>query len=54
MKRDWEISELQEYWTLQPLELQLLENRNDENGLGFALLLKFFQIEDQGGMGSGC
>ncbi len=45
MKRDWEISELQEYWTLQPLELQLLENRNDENRLGFALLLKFFQIE---------
>ncbi|MGI0084950.1 MAG: DUF4158 domain-containing protein, partial [Nitrososphaerales archaeon] len=45
MKRDWEISELQEYWRLQPPELQLLENRNDENRLGFALLLKFFQIE---------
>jgi len=45
MKRDWEIAELQEYWTLQPSELKLLENRNDENRLGFALLLKFFQIE---------
>lgn len=45
MKRDWEISELQEYWTLQPPELLLIENRNDENRLGIALLLKFFQIE---------
>ena len=45
MKRDWEISELQEYWTLQPPELLLVENRADENRLGFSLLLKFFQIE---------
>jgi len=45
MKRDWEIPELQEYWTLQPGELNLLTSRNDENRLGFALLLKFFQIE---------
>jgi TnpA family transposase len=45
VKRDWEIPELQEYWTLQPGELNLLTSRNDENRLGFALLLKFFQIE---------
>jgi TnpA family transposase len=45
MKRDWEISELQEYWTLQPDELNLLANKTDENRLGFALLLKFFQVE---------
>jgi len=45
MKRDWEIPELQEYWTLQPGELNLLTSKNDENRLGFALLLKFFQIE---------
>lgn len=45
MKRDWEIPELQDYWTLQPGELTLLTSRNDENRLGFALLLKFFQIE---------
>ena len=45
MKRDWEISELQEHWTLQPGELTLLSNKNDENRLGFALLLKFFQYE---------
>ncbi len=45
MKRDWEISELQEHWTLQPGELALLENKNDENRLGFSLLLKFFQYE---------
>jgi hypothetical protein len=45
MKRDWEIPELQEYWTLQPGEVDLLTSRTDENRLGFALLLKFFQIE---------
>lgn len=45
MKRDWEIPELQDYWILQPGELTLLTSRNDENRLGFALLLKFFQIE---------
>lgn len=45
MKRDWEIPELQEYWTLQPGELNLLASKNDENRLGLALLLKFFQIE---------
>src|ERR1017187_4782243 len=45
MKRDWEISELQEHWTLQPGELRLLANKGGENRLGFALLLKFFQIE---------
>jgi TnpA family transposase len=45
MKRDWTIPELQEYWTLQPGELNLLTSKNDENRLGLALLLKFFQIE---------
>lgn len=45
MKRDWQISELQEHWTLQSGELALLENKNDENRLGFALLLKFFLYE---------
>lgn len=34
-----------EYWTLQPVELELLANKTGENRLGFALLLKFFQIE---------
>lgn len=45
MKRDWDIPELQEYWTLQPGELNLLASKNNENRLGLALLLKFFQIE---------
>lgn len=45
MKREWEISELQEHWTLQPSERRLLANKGGENRLGFALLLKFFQIE---------
>ena len=45
MKRDWEIHELQKHWTLQPNELNLLANKNDENKLGFSLLLKYFQFE---------
>lgn len=45
MKRDWTIPELQDYWTLQPGERNLLTSKNDGNRLGFALLLKFFQIE---------
>jgi TnpA family transposase len=45
MKRDWTIPELQAYWTLQPGELNLLTSKNDENRLGLALLLKFFQVE---------
>jgi hypothetical protein len=36
--------ELVEYWTLLPLELALLNQKNDENRLGFAILLKFFEI----------
>ena len=45
MKRQWSVGELQESWTLLPAEVNLLANKRDENRLGFALLLKFFQIE---------
>ncbi|NJO53128.1 MAG: DUF4158 domain-containing protein [Leptolyngbyaceae cyanobacterium RM2_2_4] len=44
MKRDWTIPELQDYWTLQPGELNLLTSKNDENRLGFALLLRFSKL----------
>jgi len=44
MKKTWQPEELVEYWTLLPLELALLNQKNDENRLGFAILLKFFEI----------
>lgn len=42
MKKNWLPSELVEHWTLLPNELKLLTQKNDQNRLGFALLLKFF------------
>ncbi|MGA7954423.1 MAG: Tn3 family transposase [Gloeobacterales cyanobacterium] len=45
MKRTWEVSELIEYWTLLPDEEALLGNKTGANRLGFAVLLKFFQLE---------
>lgn len=44
MKKIWQPEELVEYWTLLPEELALLNQKNDENRLGFAILLKFFEI----------
>jgi len=40
MKRDWEISELQEYWTLQTSAARLVKNGTGQNRLGFSLLFK--------------
>ena len=45
MKRVWETEELVEHWTLMPPELELLGNKTGATRLGFALLLKFFQLE---------
>jgi hypothetical protein len=45
MKRNWPIEDLVEYWTLLPNELTLLDNKTGPTRLGFALLLKFFQLE---------
>jgi hypothetical protein len=45
MKRHWEPDELVDYWTLLPDELALLANKAGAMRLGFAALLKFFQIE---------
>ncbi|WP_223070530.1 DUF4158 domain-containing protein [Paenibacillus caui] len=45
MKRNWELEELIEHFTLLPNELELIENKFDETRLGFAALLKFFQFE---------
>ncbi len=45
MKRKWDVPELQDSWSLWPVEKNLLGNKKWGNRLDFALLLKFFQIE---------
>jgi uncharacterized protein (DUF4415 family) len=45
MKRNWELDELIEHFTIVPSEMKLIENKTGANKLGFAVLLKYFQIE---------
>jgi len=45
MKRLWINDELVAHWTLQRGEWALLEHKEGANRLGFALLLKYFQID---------
>ncbi|WP_233220074.1 DUF4158 domain-containing protein [Pleurocapsa sp. CCALA 161] len=44
VKPNWDTEELIEHWTLLPQELELVENKVGGNKIGFALLLKYFQI----------
>ena len=44
MKRQWTPEELVEQFTLSEDEITLLPQKNEANRLGFAVLLKFFQI----------
>src|SRR5258708_5906816 len=45
MKRQWDIEELIEHFTLIQEDLDLLTNKSGPTRLGFALLLKCFQYE---------
>lgn len=45
MKRHWDEHELVERWSLTSEEFELLRNRTDRNRIGFAVLLKFFQLD---------
>ena len=45
VKRNWSNDELAEQWSLSPEELALLPNRVGHNRFGFAVHLKFFQID---------
>jgi hypothetical protein len=45
MKQHWGTDELVEHWTLLPRETELLTNKTGATRLGFAVLLKFFQLE---------
>ena len=45
MQRHWDEHELVERWSLTSDEFELLRNRTDRNRIGFAVLLKFFQLD---------
>jgi len=45
VKREWELEELIECWTLDPEEVALLANKSGATRLGFGLMLKFFELE---------
>ena len=45
MKRKWENDELVEHWSIDDDDRVLIRNKRGANRLGFALLLKFFQLK---------
>lgn len=45
MKRKWDNHELIEHWTLEDEDRRLIRPKRGINRLGFALLLKFFQLK---------
>jgi len=45
MRREWEPEDLIASWTLLPSDVDMLVNKSGATRLGFALLLKFFEIE---------
>lgn len=45
MQREWEPEDLVGSWTLLPADVDMLVNKSGATRLGFALLLKFFEIE---------
>lgn len=45
MRQEWSPEDLVEQWTLEEGDRELLGNKTGATRLGFALLLKFFQIE---------
>lgn len=45
MKRKWENHELAKHWTIDEEEQPLIRQKRGVNRLGFALLLKFFQMK---------
>ncbi len=44
IKPHWDTEELISYWTLLPQELELVSNKVGANQIGFAVLLKYFQL----------
>ncbi|SFJ71733.1 protein of unknown function [Streptosporangium canum] len=44
-RREWELEDLIECWTLDEEEFALPANKTGATRLGFALMLKFFELE---------
>jgi hypothetical protein len=54
VRREWEPEDLIEVWTLLEEDQERLRNKSGANRLGFALLLKFFEVDAfSGGCGGG-
>lgn len=45
MKQEWTTEELTAQWQLLPADLTLLASKKEPTRLGFAVLLKFFELE---------
>ena len=45
MRREWELEDLIDCWTLDEEDAKLLANKSGATRLGFALALKFFELE---------
>ena len=45
MKRTWSSDELREHWSLSTEEQALLTRKTSRGQLGFAILLKYYQLE---------
>ena len=45
MRREWELEDLIDCWTLDEEDVRLLANKSGATRLGFALALKFFELE---------
>jgi hypothetical protein len=42
MRREWDLEDLIECWTLDESEFELVGNKSGATRLGFSLMLKFF------------
>ena len=45
MRQRWEVDELVESWSLDRDDLSFLGNKSGSTRLGFAVLMKFFELE---------
>jgi hypothetical protein len=45
MRREWDLEDLIECWTLDEAEFELVGNKSGATRLGFGLMLKFFELE---------
>ncbi|MFD7630716.1 DUF4158 domain-containing protein [Streptomyces sp. NPDC059851] len=53
MRQEWEPEDLIEVWALLEEDQERLRNKSGANRLGFALLLKFFEVETRFPEGAG-